>query len=161
MQAIAHIFSLQVSNGGVPKLPVRQAMLTSEGLKGDAQRHTDFHGGPQRALCLYSLEAILQLQAEGHPIYPGSTGENVTIAGLDWHNVVSGTRLGLGDDVVIEITAYTIPCKNIAASFADGDFVRISPKRDPQFSRVYARVIQGGLLRVGQQVVVQQPIATE
>ena len=38
-----------------------------------------FHGGPERALCLFSLERILELQAEGHPIFPGAAGENITI----------------------------------------------------------------------------------
>ena len=78
------IFQLNVSNGGVPKLPVREALLTPDGLEGDRQAHPQIHGGPERALCLYALERILELQAEGHPIYPGSIGENITVCGLDW-----------------------------------------------------------------------------
>ena len=35
-------------------------------------------GDPGRAVCLFSMERILQLQKEGHPIDIGSTGENLT-----------------------------------------------------------------------------------
>lgn len=147
-----HIFSLQVSNGGVPKLPLREAALGPEGLQGDRQRDRRYHGGPERALCLYALETILALQAEGHPIYPGSVGENVTIAGLDWAALQPGDCLALGDEVLIQITTHAAPCSNIAGSFGDGKFKRISEKLHPGESRLYARVLRTGQLRVGQPV---------
>lgn len=80
----AHIFQLNMSAGGVPKTAVRRATVTELGLSGDKQLDLKHHGGPMRALCLYSLERILALQADGHPIFPGSIGENITVAGLDW-----------------------------------------------------------------------------
>ncbi len=153
------IFSLQRSNGGVPKLPVREAAVSEEGLEGDRQRDRRYHGGPERALCLLSLEAILRLQAEGHPIYPGSTGENVTIAGLDWSALSIGDCLALGDTVLVQISSYAIPCKNIAASFEEGRFSRMSHKTHLGETRLYVRVLQPGVLRVGQPVrVVPQPV---
>ncbi|MFN2109684.1 MAG: MOSC domain-containing protein, partial [Anaerolineae bacterium] len=79
----AMIFQINISHGGVPKLAVRSAEVTELGLVGDTHNNTKVHGGPTRALCLYSLERILALQAEGHPIFAGSTGENLTLAGLD------------------------------------------------------------------------------
>lgn len=146
------IFQLNRSGGGVPKLAVREALLTASGLEGDRQRDLRFHGGPERALCLYSLERILELQREGHAIFPGSVGENVTIVGMDWQRLEPGARLALGDEAVVEITRYTSPCKNIADSFAGRDFRRISQKERPGYSRVYARVIRAGRLAVGQPV---------
>lgn len=146
------IVQLNRSGGGVPKLPVPEAQVTRLGLAGDVQKHRRFHGGPQRALCLYALERIEQLQAEGHPIQPGSTGENITIQGVDWAALKPGNRLALGDEVEIQITSYTVPCKNIAASFQDGAFTRISQKLHPGDSRLYARVLREGRLAVGQQV---------
>lgn len=146
------IFQLNRSDGGVPKTAVREAILTETGLEGDRQRDLRFHGGPQRALCLYALERILELQAEGHPIFPGSVGENLTIVGLDWEQVVPGSRLSLGDEVLIEITKPAGPCTKIAASFLDEDFRRISHKLRPGDARLYARVIRTGRLAVGQTV---------
>lgn len=146
------IFQLNVSDGGVPKLAVREAVLTSEGLEGDRQRDLRYHGGPQRALCLFALERVLELQAEGHPIFPGSVGENLTVVGLDWSGLKPGARLALGEEAVVEITSYTSPCKNIRASFAGGDFKRISQKVHAGDSRLYARVLRPGRLSVGQSV---------
>lgn len=147
-----YIFQLNCSAGGVPKRAAVEAVLTRKGLTGDKQAKRFIHGGPQRALCLYALELIRQLQIEGHPIFPGSTGENVTIAGLDWAMLEPGSRLALGDEVVIEISSYTTPCKTIAASFIDGAFARISQKQHPGWSRLYARVLQAGRLATGQTV---------
>jgi len=147
-----YIHQLNCSNGGVPKLPVREAELTLTGLVGDRQRLPLIHGGPERALCLYSLEVIQALQAEGHPIYPGSVGENVTVSGLEWSSLAPGQRLALGDEVVIELTSYTKPCRTIRKSFSDGKFTRISQKEHAGTSRLYARIIRTGKLAVGQSV---------
>jgi MOSC domain-containing protein YiiM len=148
------IFQLNCSDGGVPKLSVREALLTETGLEGDRQKDLRFHGGPERALCLFPLELILELQGEGHPIYPGSTGENVTVVGVEWENLKPGARLALGDEVVVEITGYAAPCNTIVDSFRGGEFKRISQKLRPGDSRLYARVIRTGRLAVGQPVIV-------
>src|ERR1700753_733311 len=128
------IFQLSCSECGVPKLAVREAVVTQDGLEGDRQRDTRFHGGPERALCLFPLELILELQAEGHPVFPGSVGENVTIVGVEWRSLKPGARLVFGDEVVIEITGYATPCRTIIDSFLDGDFKRISQKLRPDDS---------------------------
>ena len=73
------IFQINISKGGVPKLAIREAMITVQGVEGDGHRDLKNHGGPDRAVCLYSLERILALQDEGHPIYPGAVGENITV----------------------------------------------------------------------------------
>jgi MOSC domain-containing protein YiiM len=148
----AHIFQINRSDGGVPKGPIREARVTILGLEGDRHNDTVHHGGPERALCLYALERIVDLQAEGHPIYPGSTGENVTLVGLDWAQVVPGTRLRLGEEVQVEITRYTTPCQKIAASFAGGQIQRMSQDAHSGWSRVYARVLSPGTIRVGDAV---------
>jgi MOSC domain-containing protein YiiM len=139
----------------VPKWPVREGAVTSLGLEGDGHDDAVHHGGPERALCLYALERIVALQAEGHPIYPGSTGENVTLAGVDWARVAPGTRLRLGEAVAIEITSYTTPCGKIVGSFAEGRIERMSQEAHPGWSRVYARVLSAGAIRVGDRVQVE------
>ena len=150
-ELVGRITGLQRSNGGVPKLPVESASVDEEGMEGDRQRNSRFHGGPERALCLYSQERIDALGAEGHPIVRGAVGENVTIAGLPWERVRPGARLILGE-IEIEVTSYASPCANIEGAFLDGRFARISQKVHPGWSRVYVRVRRGGALRVGDPV---------
>lgn len=147
-----YISQLNCSAGGVPKRAIEEALLLTNGLECDRQAKRFIHGGPQRALCLYAVELIQQLQAEGHPIFPGSVGENVTIAGLEWSALEPGSRLALGEEVVIEISSYTKPCKTIAASFINNQFNRIYQKEHPGWSRLYARVLQTGRLAKGQSV---------
>ena len=149
MSDSARIVQISVSPGGVPKRPVASARVTTLGVQGDAQRDRVHHGGPERALCLFSQERIRALQAEGHPIQAGSIGENLTIEGIDWTHVTPGACLRLGDDVLAEVTRYTSPCFNIRASFRDRDESRVSQKRHPGESRVYARVLREGSITTG------------
>ena len=142
------VASINVSDGGVPKTAVPEATVSEAGLAGDRQRDLRYHGGPERAVSLYSLELIQALQREGHPIDAGTAGENLTVAGLDWGAVVPGAEIRVGP-VRLQVTGYAAPCSNIAGSFTRGNFVRISPKLRPGWSRVYARVLAGGVLRVG------------
>jgi MOSC domain-containing protein YiiM len=146
------IVQISVSRGGVPKNAVASARVTALGLEGDAHRDTEHHGGPERAVCLYAMEAITGLRAEGHPIGPGAIGENVTVQGLDWSAVVPGCYLRLGESVLLQVTRYTSPCVNITRAFGDGDYARVSQKRHPGWSRVYARVVTTGSIRPGDPV---------
>ncbi len=154
MSAQGRIFQINASDGGVPKHPLRQAEVNDLGLAEDRQRNLQVHGGPERALCLYSLESILALQEEGHPIYPGSIGENLTLTGLDWSEMTPGVQLQVGDQVLIELTNYTAPCNNIRESFKGGDITRVSQEQYPGWARLYAHVRQGGTIRIGDLAVV-------
>ena len=136
------VVSVNVSTGGVPKLPVRCARASEAGLAGDGQRQLEFHG-PDRALCLYSMDRIEALQREGHPVAPGTAGENLTIrdsTGTSWCRAPRWHVAG----VAMEITAFAAPCASIRPSFADENSNRISQKKHPGWSRVYARVVGGG-----------------
>jgi len=106
---------------------------------------------------VYSLERIHSLQAEGHPIDVGTAGENITVEGIDWELVVPGTRLRLGNEVLLEVASFTSPCKTIRESFIDGEFVRISQKLHPGWSRVYARVVAEGEIHSGDPVEATPP----
>jgi MOSC domain-containing protein YiiM len=146
------VHAINVSNGGVPKLPRDSCYVGVNGLEGDRQRDLRYHGGPDRAVCLYSLDLIEALQAEGHSITPGSIGENLTIEGVSWTQMVPGARVEVGA-VVLELTDYAAPCSNIARSFERRQYARVSQKINAGWSRLYARVLQEGIVRVGENVV--------
>ena len=149
---IGVLVSINASGGGVPKRRVSDAKVSRLGLLSDTQNDKKNHGGPERALCVYSLERIHSLQQEGHPIDVGTAGENITLEGIDWDLVVPGVRIKLGDEVVLEVASFTSPCKTIKESFIDERFVRISQKLHPGWSRVYARVLAEGEIRFGDHV---------
>ena len=123
----------------------------------DHQNDLRRHGGFDRAVCLYSLEVIILLQREGHPIFPGSTGENLTITGLDWKSMFPNVQLHIGNTVKLETVSYTSPCKTIAKSFTNRDITRISQQVHPGWSRLYARVLEPGGIKISDKVQIVTP----
>ncbi len=57
-QAAGYTTRINLSGGGVPKLPVDRAYVGRLGLVGDGHHDTKRHGGPDRAVCLLSVELI-------------------------------------------------------------------------------------------------------
>ena len=141
------VAQVSVSQGGVPKLPVPAAEVGPLGLAGDKVGNARLHGGPDRAVCVYSLERIEALRQEGHAIFPGAIGENLTLSGLDWDRVVPGARLEAGE-CLLEVTKYAQPCST-TAPYVSGDLQRYHQNHRPGWSRVYARVLRPGTVRAG------------
>lgn len=146
------VVQLASSDGGVPKTPIAVGEIQHRGLAGDRQRSKQHHGRVWQAVCLWSADVIAALRAEGHPIGPGSAGENVTVRGLDWPSIRPGVRLALGDEVLLEVSAYAVPCQKNARWFLDGDFQRMGQDHHPGWSRVYAWVVRPGTVRPGDEV---------
>ena len=150
------LLSINTSRGGLPKLPRHQAEVTAAGVEGDRQRNRRVHGGPDRAVCLYSFDLIRALRAEGHPISVGEAGENLTVQGVDWNAVGPGARLTIGT-VRLLVTSFTEPCRHLTDRFHGGHIPRVNQKVHPGWSRVYARVERPGLLFIGDPVTVDPP----
>jgi MOSC domain-containing protein YiiM len=70
--------------------------------------------------------------------------------------VKPGTRICLGSTTRIEITRDAAPCKTIAHCFSDRDFMRVSEKTHPGWSRAYAKVLAPGTVQVGDPVVIER-----
>ena len=104
---------VNVSDGGVPKRAVPSARVTRAGVDGDRQREITVHGGPHRAVSILGIEAIERVAAEGNPIGPGTTGENLTVSGFDVSLLPLGTRLHVADELVLEISGRANPCRTI------------------------------------------------
>ncbi len=151
------IASVNVSPGGVPKLPVAEQWVGRLGLADD--RHDEpepMHGGPEQAVSLYSVEAIARVAADGHTAFPGAYGENLTLEGVEMDDIASGDRLAIGDEgLVLEITKRAEPCQTIAHWFVEKRIARINSRLHPADARWYARVVSEGLVRPGDPVRAQ------
>jgi MOSC domain-containing protein YiiM len=152
-QRIGRVAQLNVSPGGLPKMPVDSIEVGWRGPKGDKQKTRVHHGRPWQALCLWSREVIDNFKAQGHPLEPGFAGENVTIEGLDWSDVCPGVRMQIGD-VLCELTAYALPCFQNKPFFLDADFDVIHHERGP-VSRIYATVLRPGTMHTDDLVVLE------
>ena len=148
----AEVHSINVSSGGVPKSKVESADIMKKGVEGDFNRFRDGRGGnTDRAVCIFSLELIQRLKDEGHPIEIGSTGENLTIRGVEWESLSEGTRLEIGD-VVLELSEPCAPCSKIGESFIGRRFARGDHDQEYGWARWLARVLREGRVTIGDSV---------
>lgn len=110
---MAHLSQLSRSFGGMPKLAVPFALVTVDGVEGDWQKNRKYHGGRDRAICLYSVELYAWLnQTLGLKLSPGTIGENFTLEGMDLDSLHVGDRVKVGT-CVIELTAIREPCRQL------------------------------------------------
>ena len=106
------LVQLSISPGGMPKLAVPSALVSAQGVAGDWQRNRKYHGGADRAICLFSAELYDALREEGIDLKWGSVGENFTTQGIDLSSLSPGTRLSVGD-CKIEILEMRDPCRSL------------------------------------------------
>jgi len=140
------ILAVCIGPGGIPKHAVPEARATASGLTGDKQRFR-IHGGPNRALCLFSTADYASLRRDGVACAdPGTFGENVLVEGLDFARLLPGEHLALGDEVEIELFDVREPCGTLKS--VDARFPNLMLGR----SGFVCRVLREGLLRPGMRV---------
>jgi MOSC domain-containing protein YiiM len=103
---------ISVSAGGKPKLPVDTALVTAHGVGADRQRNLKYHGGPDRAVCLFSVEWYAWLREQGVDLAYGQVGENFTTRGIDLLELHEGDYLSVGE-CVIQLASVRVPCKQL------------------------------------------------
>jgi len=106
------LVQLSISNGGMPKLPVAGARVTREGVSGDCHKNRKYHGGEDRAICIFSIELYDRLRTHKIDLTPGAVGENFTTAGIDLDAIKPGDRFRVGE-AEIEIMKVRVPCKSL------------------------------------------------
>ena len=153
MSAVVNSINIS-SKGGVPKLPINKAQIKFEGVEGDFNkfRTEKKNSTGTRAVTIFSLEQIEKLKSEGHAIDVGTTGENITIEGVEWPSLEVGARMMIGE-AMIELSEPTAPCSKIGKSFIDGAFSRIDHELELGWSRWSASVIEEGQVEIGSQVI--------
>ena len=128
---------------GTAKHPVETArLLEGYGIEGDA------HGGNwHRQVSLLGLEKIEDFRKRGAKVEFGAFGENIVAEGIDFRRLPVGSWIGMGE-AVLELTQIGKECHTHCAIYHSvGDC--IMPREG-----VFARVLKGGIIRVGDRVEV-------
>ena len=105
-------------------------------------------------MLLITSEGIEELIAQGHPLFPGALGENLTIGGLDRRQMRVGQRYRVGE-VFLELTKLRAPCTTLDVYGPAINRAIYDPQvkaGDPSTSRwglsgFYARVLKAGTIR--------------
>ena len=140
---------LNISGGGMPKLPIQEAMVTVDGVKGDWQKNRKYHGGPNRAICIYSEELYQSLRDAGVNVKSGDIGENFTTTGINLQHLKKGDRLTVGG-CIIELTDIRVPCHQLKKW--DVDLPELIVGR----SGWVAKVVKEGLVKQGDSITIKQ-----
>lgn len=129
---------------GTKKVNIGQCELVeSFGLKDDA------HAGKwHRQVSLLSYDKVQAFRATGATVDDGAFGENLLVEGIDFRALPIGTKLICGD-VLLEITQIGKECHAHCEIYRQvGDC--IMPREG-----VFARVLKGGLITVGDEMYVE------
>lgn len=162
MRAVAagSILQINISQGGVPKYAVVNAMVSPLGIEGDLHAHPGIHGGPLKALLLITSEGIEELREAGFSLFYGALGENITTRGLDRRAMRIGQRWRMGQ-IVVELTKVRAPCStiqvygaNIGNAIYDQE-VKAGDSSSPRWglSGFYASVVKAGPICVGDPIL--------
>jgi MOSC domain-containing protein YiiM len=125
---------------GTRKEDVKEGLLKDDfGLVGDAHADCCTH----RQVSLLALESIDKMRALGLELKPGDFAENLTTEGLDLLSLPVGTRVSVGNQVVLEVTQIGKECHAGCAIYQQVGKC-IMPEEG-----VFARVIRGGPVKAG------------
>lgn len=130
---------------GTAKKNIKEARLIENfGLEKDA------HGGNwHRQVSLLSYEAVEAFRTRGAKVTDGAFGENLLVEGFDFKTFPVGTIFKC-NDVVLELTQIGKKCHSECEIFHQvGDC--IMPREG-----VFARVLHGGVIRVGDELIVKE-----
>ena len=146
----ATVISINISSGGVPKLPVESVYIAEQGLEGDGHNH-EKHYRLTQAVCLQDVEQLEKLTAMGYPLGPGTAGENLTARNLYVNALPVGAILEFAGGVVLEITRVRPTCYVM-------DQIHPRLKLDATDCHgMYAKVLRPGRLTAGESIQIAKP----
>ena len=134
----------QSEKKGTVKSEIGEGLLIENfGLKDDA------HAGKwHRQISLLGVESIDKMQSKGFKIKYGDFAENLTIEGIVLHQLPLGTKLKVGENVLLEVTQIGKECHHgceIRKKIGDC----VMPREG-----IFARVLKGGKVKVGDDIEV-------
>jgi molybdopterin adenylyltransferase len=143
----ARVISVNVSKDkGEKKHNIEKCMLIKDmGLKDDA--HLGFM---HRQVSLLARESIDKIKNMGIDVVPGDFAENLTTEGIELPSLPIGTKLLVGDGIVLRVTQIGKECHARCAIFQQvGDCVM--PREG-----IFAEVLTEGEVKVGDIIRVEQ-----
>lgn len=140
------------------KQPVEgPVILGPEGFEGDTQVDRRYHGGPDKAVCVYAGDHYIYWEERlGRPLPPSAFGENLTIDGLTEAEAQIGDIYAMGT-ALVQVAQPRVPCEKVNLKF--GDNLMVKQVVATGYTGYYLRVLQPGQVAAGDAVrlVERQP----
>ena len=117
--------------------------LIDMGLENDAHI-----GMANRQISLLATESIEKIRQKGLNVNYGDFAENLTTEGIELYTLPLGTKIKVGNDVLLEVTQIGKTCLAPCAIYhAVGDCVM--PKEG-----IFARVLSEGTINIGDEIII-------
>ena len=114
------------------------------GIKGDA------HGGNwHRQISLLAKESVDEMRARGVTLENGDFAENIVTEGIDLKKLPIGSRLLIGNDVVLEVTQIGKECHSGCV------IMQKAGKCVMPTDGIFAKVINPGNIKAEDEIVIQ------
>lgn len=140
---------------GICKQPTEESFLTKEGFRGDGVGDLRYHGGPDRAVCVYPYEHYSLWETEfNHTFSPSTFGENLTVTNMLEKDVNIGDVFQVGD-AVIQITQGRIPCSTITKRTNTPSLLKRMVQTG--FTGYLCRVLEEGYVRTNSKISLLEP----
>lgn len=140
---------------GICKEAVQEAYLTKDGFKGDGIADTRYHGGPDRAVCVYPYEHYEQWKLEfGQELPAAAFGENITVSHMTEQEVHIGDIYRLGE-AVIQITQGRVPCSTITKRLSIPQLLK--RMTETGYTGYLCRVLEEGIVRSDSTITLLEP----
>jgi MOSC domain-containing protein YiiM len=147
-------------SSGIYKRPVSgRVVLSSTNLDGDGQADLNVHGGPDKAVCVYSADhyPFWRAQLDVLECGPGWFGENFSVERQSEHDVAIGDAYRIGT-ALVQISQPRAPCWKLGRRWSRLDM----PKLVLHSGRTgwYLRVLESGDVECGDPLtLVDRPFA--
>ena len=137
-------------NTGICKQTTEEAFLKKEGFIGDGVGDLQYHGGPDRSVCVYPFEHYLLWEKEfAKPLPPSNFGENLTVTNMLEKDVHIGDIFRLGE-AIIQITQGRVPCSTITKR--TNNPLLLKRMVQTSFTGYLCRVLEEGIVRKDSQI---------
>jgi MOSC domain-containing protein YiiM len=137
---------------GFFKAPVSGPVAVNNlNLEGDGQADLSVHGGPDKAVYVYS-EANIEYWKQAlrrDDLGPGSFGENLTVEGLAESEVAIGDELAIGTARFV-VTQPRLPCFKLALALENPSIGK--PFLETGRTGFYLRVLREGVIQAGDEI---------
>lgn len=134
----------RIEHSGIGKSSVLTAELKTLGFLGDGVANHEYHGGADRAVCLYPFEHYDYWRAKFNTkINPPAFGENITVSGMMEKDICIGDIFSIGSSV-LQVTQGRIPCSTISTFNHQEQF--LNQLFETGFTGYFFRVLEEGII---------------
>lgn len=137
---------------GICKKPISGSIhLGVLGFEGDGVGDTKHHGGPDKAVCVYSIDHYPYWeQVLGNPLLTAPFGENLAVSNLSEDDICIGDIFQAGT-ALLEVSQPRQPCKTLLARYSRNDMIKLMVETG--YTGFYFRVLEEGAVKKGDALI--------